>query len=135
MLNKDEIKGGCILAVGAGVFCVLCVGGCFALSKVEYSDGFRDGTVQKLSRKGVIFKTFEGEMILGGLDFKDDGTGGGTLNRQSFLFSVSDPKVIAELEALPTGKKVRLYYRQTTATWQPSGGTSYFITSVEELPK
>jgi len=30
----------------------------------DYSDGYRAGLLQKFSRKGNIFKTYEGEMIL-----------------------------------------------------------------------
>lgn len=135
-MDRDDakmIKGGCVFAALGILRLTICFGGCYGLSKVEYSDGYRDGTIQKMSKKGVVWKTYEGEMILGGLDFQNDGSGGGTLNRQSFHFTVSDKKIIDEIEALPTGKKIRLHYRQGMTQWVPNGDTTYFVTSIEDI--
>jgi hypothetical protein len=44
------------------VFLPLVLSGCF-----DYSDGSRVGVVTKLSRKGLICKTWEGQMNLGGM--------------------------------------------------------------------
>jgi hypothetical protein len=65
----------------------------------EYSDGERVGTIQKFSRKGLIAKTWEGEMLLGGLKRKTvsgtDSNGGSTSSTSMvanvFEFTVEDP--------------------------------------------
>lgn len=46
-----------------------------------YSDGTRDGLVQKFSRKGSVFKTWEGEMQQQGF-----GQRGGTFTSKVFYF-------------------------------------------------
>ena len=48
-----------------------------------YSDGYREGILQKFSRKGNVFKTHEGELIQLGF-----GQRSGMLNAQYFYFSV-----------------------------------------------
>jgi hypothetical protein len=35
-----------------------------------FSDGYRAGLLQKFSRKGTVFKTYEGEMILSSVQSK-----------------------------------------------------------------
>lgn len=71
-----------------------------------YGDGFRDGMLQKFSRKGNVFKTYEGELLLNGF-----GSRNGGINANYFYFSVADEKVAAELENA-LGKNVRLHYTQ-----------------------
>ena len=101
-------------------------------SRIEYSEGFRDGTIQKVSTKGILFKTVEGEMILGGVYGDVDGNMQATFNREHFRFSVKDSEVASKLSAIEPGKKVRLHYSQKLCSWSASGDTDYFITGVEE---
>lgn len=116
----------CIIAV------MLSFGGCYQLSKTEYSTGYRDGTIQKFSQKGLMFKTHEGEMILGGVTSSTSGMDG-TFNREMFEFTVTDPDVVKAIEAVPPGKKVRLHYRQMATQWKTNGDTRYFIVKVEAV--
>lgn len=71
-----------------------------------YSDGYREGVLQKFSRKGNVFKTYEGEMIQLGF-----GQRGAAINSQYFYFSVADEKVADSLEDC-LGKIVKLHYVQ-----------------------
>lgn len=71
-----------------------------------YSDGNREGVMVKISRKGNIFKTYEGEMILPGLR-----SGSGSINSNNFKFSVLDDAVYQELEQA-TGNVVKVHYVQ-----------------------
>lgn len=71
-------------------------GGC---SKAE---GSRAGIVSKLSYKGIAFKSWEGELMLG----KGE-------SANVWQFSVIDPKVVEALQgALRSGNRVELSYRQ-----------------------
>jgi len=86
-----------------------------------YSDGERAGYVQKLSRKGWLCKTWEGEMAMV------------TMPRtvaEKFAFTVPNDAVAAKLNA-SVGKRMALHYEQHK--WLPSscfGDTEYFVTSV-----
>jgi len=72
-----------------------------------YSEGYREGVLQKFSRKGNLFKTHEGEIIQLGFGQRT----GGALNAQYFYFSVTDLKLADSLENC-MGKSVKLHYMQ-----------------------
>jgi hypothetical protein len=75
----------------------------------NYSEGERSGTVYKLSHKGLIFKSYEGEMNLGGMAADANGS----MVANTFQFSVRDPAVVAKInEAATSGKRVTLSYTQ-----------------------
>lgn len=72
-----------------------------------FSEGYREGVLQKFSRKGNLFKTHEGEMIQLGFGQRT----GGALNAQYFYFSVTDIQLADSLENC-LGKSVKLHYVQ-----------------------
>ncbi|NOU25829.1 MAG: hypothetical protein HOO90_09875 [Methylotenera sp.] len=89
-----------------------------------YSSGERAGYVQKLSEKGWICKTYEGELILVSMP--------GT-QAEKFFFTVRD-KTIAKRIDETVGKRVRLVYEEHKGV--PSscfGETGYFVTDVSLL--
>lgn len=71
-----------------------------------YSDGYREGVLQKFSRKGNVFKTYEGEMIQLGF-----GQRGAAINSQYYYFSVDDVQLADTLEK-SLGKIIRVHYTQ-----------------------
>lgn len=71
-----------------------------------YSEGNRVGILSKFSKKGNIFKTYEGEVVRPGIRVTQ-----GAPNSQMFYFSVEDPDVASKLERLQ-GKEVELHYTQ-----------------------
>ena len=88
---------------------------------VPYSEGTRSGELIKFTKKGVISKTWEGEISQG------------ISGAQIFQFSVLDNNKEA-IEALQQneGNYVRLKYMERYATFFFWGDTKYFITEVEE---
>ena len=87
----------------------------------SYSDGERAGYVQKLSRKGWLCKTWEGEMAMVTMP--------GTVS-EKFAFTVPQAAVAAKVNA-SVGKRMALHYEQHK--WIPSscfGDTEYFVTDV-----
>ena len=72
-----------------------------------FSDGYREGVLQKFSRKGNVFKTHEGEMIQLGFGQRT----GGALNAQYFYFSVTDLALADSLENC-LGRSVKVHYVQ-----------------------
>ncbi len=97
-----------------------------------YSDGTRVGSLVKLSRKGYIFKTYEGQLMVGGMS---DGTG--TFNSTTWDFSVDDDNKVA-IEALNlsqrTGQRVALHYEEKFFQLPWNGDTKYFVIAVELIP-
>ncbi|MDE1949210.1 MAG: hypothetical protein KGL43_16630 [Burkholderiales bacterium] len=93
-----------------------------------YSSGERAGWVQKLSDKGWVCKTWEGELALVSLP-------GST--PEKFFFTVRDDAVAAQI-AQAMGKRVSLHYEQKLGLPTSCfGETSYFVTRVkvsDEIP-
>ena len=94
----------------------------WATLSYNYSDGERAGYVQKLSRKGWICKTWEGELALVNLP--------GAMP-EIFYFSVRDDDVAKRIQQ-SVGKRVALSYEQhigipTTCF----GDTQYFVVNIQ----
>lgn len=110
---------------------LLFVGGCATQGIMsEYSTGTRLGTIVKYSRKGIIWKTWEGEMNMGSVTRTDDG-----VVATRWQFTVLDKALIPKVEeAMSTGKGVALHYREylLKPMWV---GSRYIITGVGDPPK
>lgn len=97
-----------------------------------FSDGTRVGSLVKLSRRGYVFKTFEGQLQVGGMT---DGTG--SFSSSTWDFSVDDdnqPVVNLLNEAMKTGQRVSLHYEEKFFQLPWNGDTKYFVVSVELIP-
>ncbi len=96
---------------------------------VPYSTGVRAGTVLKVSKRGVIFKTFEGQLDLATIGAKQNKE---NLFDQAFMFSVRDPEVVRELETVSlSGERVNLRYEEKYVPLPFFGETKYFVVGVE----
>ena len=96
----------------------------WAMLSWSYSTGERAGWLQKLSHKGVICKTDEGELSLIAVPGAAP---------EKFLFTVRDAEVSKKIEAL-MGHRVSLHYEQKIGLPTSCfGDTSYFVTDVEEV--
>ncbi len=98
-----------------------------------YSTGVRAGIVLKVSEKGALFKTHEGQLDL--MSFgavKSDNS-----LSQTFDFSVmkdhDDVFQILEEVSL-TGERVRLRYEEKYVKLFWRGDTKYFVTEIERTP-
>lgn len=90
----------------------------------SYSDGNRVGYVQKLSRKGWLCKTWEGELQISNIP------GSAPI---IFQFSVRSDSVARAIEAL-AGRQVQIHYEQHVGV--PSncfGETEYFVDAVRSV--
>lgn len=86
---------------------------------VTYSEGYRAGELVKFSHKGVIVKTWEGEISQG------------VSEAQIFKFSVEDnQKEVVKLLQDYQGKHVKLTYKERFGTFAWLGDTKYFVTEV-----
>jgi hypothetical protein len=90
----------------------------------SYSSGERAGFLQKVSHKGWICKTWEGELSLVAMPGAAP---------EKFLFTVRD-EAIAQKVSAAAGKRVTLNYEQHKGL--PSscfGETDYFVVDVKEI--
>ncbi len=94
----------------------------------SYSSGERAGWVQKLSNKGWVCKTWEGELALVSLP--------GSMP-EKFAFTIHD-KAVAEQVTKAMGKRVALHYDEKVGLpGSCFGETRYFVTGLtisDEIP-
>jgi len=96
----------------------------FAALSWSYSNGERAGFLQKISAKGWVCKTWEGELSLVSLP-------GAT--PEKFLFTVRDATVAKQVNAA-VGKRVALTYEQHVGLPTSCfGDTEYFVVSLKEM--
>ena len=90
-----------------------------------YSEGYRAGLLQKFSKKGTLFKTYEGEMILSSVHSRADIA----IASEKFLFSVTDEKVAKSLDQ-SQGQYVVVHYQEKNGVLPWVGETPYIVDSV-----
>lgn len=99
--------------------------GYYFVCGMTYSDGTRSGVLTKVSRKGYIFKTYEGEINIGGIN-QGEGT---IIPLTIFKFSTTKKQIYDSLEVYQ-GRKVVLKYRQVIKNLVWQGETDYFVEHV-----
>ncbi|MCI4669308.1 MAG: 6-phosphogluconate dehydrogenase [Bacteroidia bacterium] len=90
-----------------------------------YSDGNRTGKVSKLSKKGVLWKTWEGSLNEGGHE------GGASADKWLFSIYPGDNEIVEKIkEAQDKNQTVNLHYRERFFVVSFWGDTKYFIDDV-----
>ena len=91
---------------------------------VTFSEGYRAGELIKISKRGVVFKTWEGRLSQG------------VSEEQQFNFSVqkTDKEVLEKLKQYQ-GERVKVTYIERFGTFVWLGDTKYFVKEVELLEK
>jgi len=90
-----------------------------------YSDGSRAGLLQKFSRKGNLFKTYEGEMILSSVQ----SSANVPIASEKFFFSVNKNRVADQLSAMQ-GEFIVVHYHEMKGTLPWRGESAYVVDSV-----
>ncbi len=95
----------------------------------NYSSGSRAGTIVKFSKKGYVFKTYEGELKVGGMP--QDG-GGDISPLWQFTVDRGDRDIQQDLEkAMQEGYRVKIHYKEKLYQFDWRGDTKYFVDKVE----
>ena len=116
------------LFIGLLVIGLLIVAATFLSTQMAYSEGDRAGVVSKLSKKGYVFKTHEGELNVGA----QGQVGNMSNNLWQFTIAGGNDKLNKDIEdAMTSGKRVKLHYEQRYLKFSWMGDTEYFVTSVE----
>jgi hypothetical protein len=111
------------------ILAVLALGGyALVVASWSYSSGERAGWVQKLSSKGWLCKTWEGEMAMVSMP--------GAIS-EKFYFTIWDDDVAAQINKV-MGKRVSLHYEEKVGIPTSCfGETRYYVTKVsvvDEIP-
>jgi hypothetical protein len=118
-LPKSFLTAFLILIVAA---CVLLAAYTWVALHWSYSEGERAGFMQKLSKKGWVCKSWEGELSLVALPGAAP---------EKFLFSVRDDAVAAQINQL-VGQRVALTYEEHQGLPTSCfGDTDYFVSAVK----
>ncbi|MDG1659167.1 MAG: hypothetical protein P8H56_11335 [Crocinitomicaceae bacterium] len=113
MVEKETInptpkkkKRTLLLITSAVLLVVICIVVYFSYYFV-YSEGSRVGILYKFSKKGTIFKTYEGAMVLPGVKSQK----GSSVYSNMFYFSVDDEKLAKKLID-SQGMELEVHYNQ-----------------------
>ncbi len=87
-----------------------------------FSEGTRSGELIKISKRGMVFKTWEGRLSQG------------VSEEQQFNFSVEskDKEILEKLENLQ-GSRVKLTYIERYGTFPWMGETNYYVKEVKKV--
>lgn len=91
-----------------------------------YSEGNRSGILQKFSKKGDIFKTYEGELVMSSITSNINAT----IASEKFFFSVKEDSIAKQMFDLE-GKHVTLRYEQKRGHLPWNGETDYFVNGIK----
>jgi len=96
---------------------------------ITYSEGTRSGILIKVSKRGYVFKTYEGELYVGGVS---QGEGAVVVSPQIFKFSVrrSKEEVYKKMEQMQ-GSRVVLHYKQVFKNFFWQGDSDYFVDEIK----
>ena len=111
------------LSITAAVLVIL-----FALF-ANYSSGYRVGRIIKISEKGYIFKTHEGQLNTGGFS---EGDGDITSSIWNFSVKRGDDQILNQIKNA-NKDMVRIYYDEKFVKIPFLGDTKYFVTKVEKV--
>jgi hypothetical protein len=112
-------------AIAIVLIALLAAGYFWLALRWSYATGDRAGWLHKLSKKGWICKTWEGELAMVSMP-------GAT--PEKFHFTVRDDAVAEQINGL-MGKRVSLHYEEKVGLPTSCfGETRHFVTRVAELP-
>lgn len=118
------------LGVVALVAMVVVAGGLWISLYADYSDGYRVGRIIKLSRRGYVFKTWEGTLDFGYL--QTDPQAGVATRIWDFSVPADGEDVPKDIDAAIAGDyKAKLFYREKYVQLPWRGETRYFAYKVE----
>ncbi len=123
-MSKPSRSTGLVLILIPLILLLLAVAYGMFVWKWAYSEGERSGFVQKLSKKGYVCKTWEGELTMVAMP--------GAMP-EKFQFTVWNDDVANDINKL-VGKRVALNYEEKVGLPTTCfGDTRYYVTKVKSL--
>mgnify|MGYP001567559302 CR=1 FL=1 len=125
--TRTVIVGGALLGVGFQGFG----------NNTLYSEGERVGVINKFSKGGFPWKTYNGQLSLEGRTSTGDYTGAGVWDFSIDMFNDSDLRSLPSdiTKYMKDGARVNVKYNQMISTWPWRAGTTYLVKSIEPTEK
>lgn len=135
----DEAKYWGKIVAGIALGGLVLFGGCTAITNNwQCSEGQRVGMVNKISKKGLIWKTYEGQMALEGIasDGKSVGANVWDFAIDNYDSSEKQSSLVKQLqESMDSGDKVKIKYKEMVCTWPWRSGSGHLIQEIEPISK
>jgi hypothetical protein len=93
-----------------------------------FGSGMKAGTLNYVVYKGYVFKTYEGEMILTGLQSK----GPASMSSNEFLFSITNKDLAMKL-MVNAGKEMVLHYNEYNGALPWRGYSKFVVDSIVSI--
>lgn len=127
-MNNVEVKGKAksFLKKLVAILVLVFVGVILFLYYANLSEGSRAGVVVKISKRGALFKTYEGQIDIGSFGAVKDAN----QLSQTFQFSVlkDDDHIYEALEQVSlSGERVQIKYKEKYGRLFWRGETTYFV--------
>ena len=106
------------------ILAAIALAGYYVYRTWTVSEGSRTGLLFKASKKGVVFKTYEAQLHLGGSAMMTD--------QSVWNFSISEPGVFDSIQKME-GKTVRCYYKELIDPFPWQGETKYLVYKIETM--
>ncbi|HEV3414646.1 MAG TPA: hypothetical protein VG101_19335 [Puia sp.] len=118
--------------LGVIIFVIVLVVGVIIGTRYFYvvGEGMKAGTLNYVVKKGYVFKTYEGEMILDGFQSK----GPNTMQSNEFLFSITDTALAMKL-MLSSGNHVLVRYKEYNGSVAWRGYSKFIVDSLVSISK
>ena len=105
----------------------------FIYCNFTVSKGTTGGTLTNITYKGILFKTHEGNLNTGTINFNTNIAPDKTTQAMNgWNFSVPDNHVAQKLDQLQ-GQRVKLFYRKKVKAMPWQGKTNYLVYDVQKL--
>lgn len=105
----------------------------FIYCNFTISKGTTSGTLTNITHKGVLFKTYEGNLNTGTINLNPNiAPDKATQAMNGWNFSVPSAEVAAKLDELQ-GQRVKLSYRKKVNAMPWQGKTNYLVYEVKKL--
>ena len=108
---------------------IVMIGVAYAIFNIKSSEGTQAGVLIRFAQKGVVIKTYEGELNIGGMNTVPNTA----QQNETWAFSVRD-KATAEKLMQMTGRKVSLHYSEVVKSMPWQGQTDVFVDGAEIIP-
>jgi len=117
-----------------------CAGGCEMLNRTEYIKGSRVGFIVKFSQRGLFWKSYQGEVAMGGV--LNSAMGGATPNTWNFSLDNQQRRgenvdsLVTVINAfLGEAKPVKISYYAPFFSWPWRSSSRFLVQKVESIPE
>lgn len=101
------------------------------IAAMSTSDGTRVGTLTKFTHKGFLWKTYEGELLAGGVKGAGMGMAANVWQFSVFNTNTRKSELVTRLQqAIESGKPVKIKYHQAVWVWPWQASSRYLVEDV-----